>query len=212
MVRVKRDFTGVRFGQLSVLGDDEAASSSRNRFVFVRCTCGVEKSVRLASLVNMTTVSCGCGKKYHSLKHGHNKIGRRSSEYCSWDMMIARCTNPKATAYEHYGGRGISVCERWMDSFENFLSDMGLKPSSKHSLERLDNSKGYEPGNCIWATPKEQSRNTRRNIFITIDGDRRCVQDWDGVFGVGSGTIRSRLRLGWDPVKAVTTPVKSRRG
>jgi hypothetical protein len=93
--------------------------------------------------------------------HGHAQGGTTSHEYSIWSTMIQRCTNPKNKRYEYYGGRGITVCERWISSFENFIEDMGYKPSSKHSIDRIDNNKGYSPDNCRWGTIQEQSRNKR---------------------------------------------------
>ena len=202
---------GTRFGRLLVIAADRQRTGTTGRsYLIVRCDCGVEKSTRYDGLLSGATVSCGCKKKTHGLKHGHSRTGSRTSEYLSWATMVARCTNPKATGYEHYGGRGITVCTHWLNSFENFISDMGDKPGAGYSLERIDNARPYEPGNCKWATRMEQMRNTRRVVTITVNGETRCVEAWGMVFGVSARTIRSRLRLGWTPEDAVTRPVKKR--
>jgi hypothetical protein len=119
--------------------------------------------------------------------------------------MKERCTN---TAFKNYGGRGISVCQRWADSFEVFISDMGPRPSPKHSIDRIDNDGNYEPGNCRWATNLEQARNRRTNRVITLDGESLCLVDWAKRTGVDHRTISERLRKGWDERRAVLTPAR----
>lgn len=202
-----QDKTGQVFGDLRVLGKDENRSFPGTLYVNVVCKCGVEKSVRYSGMRDGSTVSCGCRKKLHGLKHGHNKIGKRTSEYCSWDAMIQRCNNPKYPVYAAYGGRGIRVCARWL-IFENFIHDMGLKPDSKMSIERKDNSMGYYPENCTWATQAQQMRNTRRTVKITIDGVTKCLTDWVKEFGIDRRTVLSRLRKGWAEDVAVLTPTR----
>lgn len=123
-----------------------------------------------------------------------------------WVGMIARCTRPSAPAFPRYGGRGITVCDRWRESFENFLTDMGPKPSPAHSLDRIDNDGPYSPENCRWATAKEQSRNKRTNFLLTIDGATKTVAEWAELFGVDPHRAYHRLHSGWDPVRAFTTP------
>ncbi|MDE1138152.1 MAG: hypothetical protein PW999_00565 [Paraburkholderia tropica] len=120
--------------------------------------------------------------------------------------MRSRCTNPGDISYQRYGARGISVCERW-DNFENFLADMGPRPTNSHSLEREDNNGNYEPGNCRWATAIEQSRNTRRNRMLTFDGRTQCVAKWADEIGIHRLTLQRRLRLGWSVEKTLSTPL-----
>ncbi|TCG09338.1 hypothetical protein BZM27_05925 [Paraburkholderia steynii] len=111
-----------------------------------------------------------------------------------WQDMWQRCTNPKTDRYPNYGGRGISVCERWK-SFENFFADMGQRPEGT-SIERKETNGNYEPSNCRWATPKEQGRNRTNNRFIEYNGERKCVSEWSEQFGIPHSTINNRLRLG----------------
>lgn len=119
--------------------------------------------------------------------------------------MIQRCTNPKAVSYPSYGGRGISVCARWR-TFQNFVADMGLRPAGT-SIERVNQNGNYEPGNCRWATPKEQARNTSRSIIVSIDGAMMCLKDWAQENGVRYNTIVVRLARGWDLKEALTVPI-----
>lgn len=120
--------------------------------------------------------------------------------------MVDRCENPQNKAFSHYGGRGIAVCARWR-SFKDFLTDAGSRPSPKHSIDRIDNDRGYEPGNVRWATQKEQTRNTRANKLLTFNGETLCMSEWAERTGIGSPTIRTRLVLGWSVADALTRPV-----
>jgi hypothetical protein len=135
--------------------------------------------------------------------------GSYTPEYRAWVRMIQRCENSNGPEFPGYGGRGIRVCARWRDSFEAFREDMGPKPSAGHSLDRFPDQNGdYEPGNCRWATNKQQSRNTRSNRLLTFNGETHCLAEWAAVTGVNSMALRSRLRKGWAVERALTTPVK----
>ena len=116
--------------------------------------------------------------------------------------MIARCYNPNNAAYNRYGGRGITVCKRWR-KFENFLADMGNRPSSKYSIDRIDNSGNYTRENCKWSTMKEQCRNRRNNRLLTLNGETHCVAEWVDIVGIRSDTIRARLKRGWSVERAL---------
>lgn len=139
-------------------------------------------------------------------KHG----GHGTLTYARWKSMIQRCTNPAATNFKDYGGKGISVCERWRQSFAAFLSDMGECPSVDMTLDRHDNSKGYEPGNCRWATMAEQNRNRSHCVMLTHNGITQNITDWAMALGMRPQTLTERLRLGWSPERALTQPVKTR--
>lgn len=119
--------------------------------------------------------------------------------------MWRRCTNPRRPQFRYYGGRGIRVCERWRD-FSVFLSDMGERPSPAHSPDRIDNDRGYEPGNVRWATQREQTRNRRTNVIVTAFGRAMTLAAWAEGFGINESTLRERLRRGWLPERAVTQP------
>jgi hypothetical protein len=205
-----RHAAGERFGRLVVVGYDRKGSWH------VRCDCGAQKAVTGTALRSGATTSCGCLaselKKSRATTHGQS-IGNGTPEYRTWSGIIDRCENPNATHYRHYGGRGIAVCARWRVSFENFLADMGHRPitdgpskRSRWEIERKDNDKGYEPGNCIWATRITQINNTRRNVFVEHDGRRLTIAQWAREVGIGPGTIRHRLDAGWPSDRALTTP------
>lgn len=128
--------------------------------------------------------------------------------YNVWSMMRQRCNDPNYDSYHHYGGRGIRVCDRWA-SFRKFIQDMGERPSPDHSLDRIDHNGHYEPGNCRWATSKQQARNRRCNRTLTHNGVTKCLAWWEEQTGIKWTTIRNRLDSGWPAEKALTHPVRS---
>lgn len=162
---------GARHGHWELLR--EVPSEKAHRKAEARCSCGTIKVVNLASVRAGQSRSCGsCRRSMNSRKHGM----WNSPEYRIWSGIKQRCLNPKGTAFHDYGGRGIRICERWADSFENFFADIGPRPSSRHSVERREVNGDYEPGNCFWATPDVQARNKRGNkwkrIVLLLAGDR----------------------------------------
>jgi hypothetical protein len=132
----------------------------------------------------------------------------KTREYAIWQAMVQRCTNPTSVNFHKYGARGITVCDAWRD-YSTFLADMGRRPSNEHSLERIDNERGYEPGNCRWATVKEQANNTRWNRRLTLNGETLTVAQWAERTGMKSNTIIYRLRRGWSDEKALTGPLQA---
>lgn len=130
------------------------------------------------------------------VKHGHAKRGATSKEYCAWANAVARCTNPGHPSFARYGARGITVCEKWLNSFAQFLADMGLSPSPKHTLERKNNDLGYSADNCRWATRKEQSINTRCSRGLTHNGRTMSVREWAKEIGVHHSTLQYRINRG----------------
>lgn len=149
------DMTGQRFSRLVVVRQSPLWRHGCAQWECL-CDCGERVTVNGHTLRNGNTRSCGC------LMRTHGESGPdRSPEYATWKGIKRRCSAPRCKDYKDYGGRGIRVCDRWLNSFENFLADMGRKPSPKHSIDRADNDGNYEPGNCRWATPSEQSKNRR---------------------------------------------------
>lgn len=146
-------------------------------------------------------------------KHGHHKRvdgkSKQSKTYQCWRNMLNRCRNPNVPAWKNYGGRGIAVCERWLD-FGNFLADMGERPEGMQ-IERIDNNGNYEPGNCRWANTGDQSRNRRVNKLATLNGVTQCISDWGVDLGIDESVIRHRIKAGWSDEEALTTPVGTKR-
>jgi hypothetical protein len=129
-----------------------------------------------------------------------------SPEYRAFQSIVDRCTNPKCHAYAGYGGRGISICDRWRKSPQAFLSDVRPRPSALHSIDRIDNNGNYEPGNVRWATKAEQVRNRNVTSILTFEGRTASVAEWAELTGINYNTVMSRLRLGWSAVSALTVP------
>jgi hypothetical protein len=159
-----KDLTNEQFGRLTAL---KPISKINGAYIWLcHCSCGIEVEVCSGSLKSGRTSSCGCLQK-ELARELHTKHGfSHTPEYNAWINMKLRCTSPKCKYYKDYGGRGIQVCERWRESFENFLSDMGKKPSPELSIDRINNDGNYEPGNCRWATKIEQTNNRKRKLRI----------------------------------------------
>lgn len=205
------EMTGTKWGRWEVLG--KAPTRPGGASWNCRCECGEAGIVRGVDLRKGLSKSCGCFSSDFTtaanLTHGYS----RTSIYSAWLSMIRRCAATKGQSYRNYGARGITVCERWHSSFENFLADMGQKPSPRHSLDRIDNDKGYSPDNCRWATRREQNNNRRGSCWIEFRGKRVSLGEALTVTGdiISQPAAKARLELGWDVEAALTTPVQSRR-
>jgi hypothetical protein len=201
------DLTGQCFDRWVVLGRAENTAQRQAQWL-CRCECGNERVLKSIVLRKRLSRSCGCLKleilAKRSTKHGHSPAAKVSPTYNSWAGMVARCTNPRHTHYAYYGGRGITVCDRWL-VFADFLADMGEKPNGL-SIDRIDNSKGYEPGNCRWATATRQMRNKRNNRILVFNGEPRSVAEWGEILGIPPAMIRDRMATGWTVEKALSTP------
>lgn len=213
------DMIGRRFGRLTVMSEAEPFRTSKRRYYAYTCACdcGRTKVVRSAHLRGGLVLSCGCFMRQRiretMITHGEYSRGP-SSEFMSWIAMIQRCENQNAEKFPDYGGRGITVCERWRSSFHNFLSDMGKKPSRKYTLDRRDNDGNYEPSNCRWATPTQQAANRRQRTnarLIKWRGEVLSVTDWAKKLGYPYNALFHRLDSGWSIEKTLTTPVRRRR-
>lgn len=189
------DLNQRRFGKLVPLRE-EGRKAGRVAWL-CRCDCGVEKVISSKHLLSGSTVSCGCHKR---------RAGGLTSMACysSWKFMWMRCTDRKQVRFHRYGGRGIGVCDRWKD-FAAFLEDMG-HPPPRHTLDRIDGNKGYDLANCRWATRKEQARNTCRNRYEEMDGQRRCVAEWAELHGLRPQSLIMRLNKGIPLREALTMP------
>lgn len=131
----------------------------------------------------------------------------QTPEYATWRRMKTRCYNPRFEGFQNYGGRGIKVCDRWRNSFANFIADMGPKPSPKHSIDRIDNDGNYTPTNCRWATRELQSNNRQVNHYLTHNGKTRGISAWARDLGCSPNAITMRLARGWSDEMALTIPI-----
>lgn len=197
---------GKRFGYLTVLrreGSERAAGKRHRATWLCQCECGQTVVVRGDKLRQGYKKSCGLnGHHYRSVFVESSRAEKRV-----WNGMLQRCYNPKSDAWEHYGGRGIRVCKRWKNSFSNFLSDVGPRPSSLHSIDRFPDMNGnYEPNNCRWATAKEQGRNKRDTVMVVFRGETISVTDYAEKIGIKAKMIKRRLERGWSVEDALTTP------
>ena len=185
---------GREYGKLTVV-----ARKGSNKFghplFFCKCKCGSSTVAKGADLRAGGYKSCGCLKR----TQGHN--GHVLGEV--WRGMLKRCKDHKSIGYKNYGGRGITVCDRWM-TFSNFVEDMYPSFKKGLTLDRIDNETGYCAENCRWATWKQQQRNTRRNRFLTLNGMTKCISEWSQSLGIPKTTIWNRLHRGWSVERALT--------
>jgi len=204
------DLTGQQFGQLTaqhIFG----RTSGRKVIWECVCSCGSTARVSTSDLRSGHTTSCGCTKAARisaaRTSHGDSRSSKpRAVEYVVWCQIKGRCTNSKLPGYKHYGARGITLCARWMQ-YENFLADMGRRPSPKHTVERKNGKLGYSPDNCVWATRDVQNNNTSRNHRLTYAGETLTLAQWAKRRGLKASTLRMRISsYGWDLKKALTTP------
>lgn len=200
------DMTGLRFGRLTVV---ERASNNKHNCVMwlCRCDCGKDVTVLGASLRNGSTRSCGCYSaecsRERSTTHGMHK----TRLYRIWDAMRCRCYSSSHKAFENYGGRGISVCPEWRDSFEAFRDWALLSGYSDDlTLDRKETDGNYEPSNCRWISLKDQQLNKRNNHLISYAGETHTVTEWAEITGISRNTLFARIRLGWPSEKIIETP------
>lgn len=187
-----------KFGRFTAI---RQIPSHRNKWL-CKCDCGNEKIVFASNLTRSHSTSCGCASRARVVTHGEST----SREYRAWINMKTRCESPGTPYFKFYGGRGISVCDRW-SSFENFKLDMGSRPSDRHSIDRIDVNGNYEPGNCRWATDKTQARNTRKQRLVTVDGRQMSLAEAVEGAGLIYSTVLHRLMRGMN-IEDALRPVK----
>lgn len=209
----RTDLLTKRFGKLFVVAQAERVEG--RAMWSCLCDCGKTVVVRQNNLISGDSTSCGC----KHVRHGRARSGVRDRTYNSWQSMLARVDGQRgAETAKNYSDRGIGVCARWR-SFDAFLEDMGVRPD-KMTLDRIDNDRGYECGvcdacieadhkkNCRWATQKQQQRNRRGNVFLTLNGETLCLSEWAERTGIRFNRLRIRLNSGWSVERTLTAPVK----
>lgn len=203
---------GKKFGRLLVMSVDKTVR--KNLYWTCKCDCGLVVRVAGTDLRNGHTKSCGCFMRdvmiRRNFRHGYAVRDVRPAEYGVWQDIKKRCSNERSFWYERYGGRGITICDRWAESFAVFYADMGPRLSNKHSIDRIDNDGNYCPENCRWATRAEQARNRCTTINLTFNGVTRCMSDWARHLGVHLSTIQARFREG-KPIHLILAPRAPRR-
>lgn len=208
--RKPANLSGKQFGRLTAIDMDH--SKQRRVYWNCRCQCGVIVSVSADKLTSGETKSCGCYNRdilaINKATHGLTRVGQHHPLYTVWCQMRARCQDPDNPAYHRYGGRGITVCERW-ERFDLFLSDMGDKPAPGLTIDRMDNDGPYSPDNCRWATRTEQARNRRSTVLVEFDGQSLTLSEWSKQLGIDRALLHARIhQLGWPIRKALTTPTR----
>ena len=209
---------GRKFGRLTITGKQPVTNN--HIYVMCMCDCGTQKIIDSNKLKTGHTKSCGCLKKETTAANNKKTKSthcecinhRVSTEYSTYSKMIFRCSNKGNPSYRN---RGIAVCDRWklgqdgLTGFECFLQDMGRRPSTKHSIDRIDNRGSYSPSNCRWATNKEQTNNREVTFYVENDGIKLPLTEWCEHFSINYHTVWTRIKKrGWDAWKAITTPTK----
>lgn len=196
------EITGRKYGKFTVVAVHERRTE---RSVWrCRCECGAERLTQMRTLID--GLKCKVCDEHHLRTHG---MTRTSPEFRAWSSAWDRCRNPKHPAWSNYGGRGLTVCDEWRD-FQAFYKELGPRPAGM-SLDRIDNSLGYEPGNCRWATRADQANNRRVTRMITIDGRTKSLSQWCEETGVPVTRALGRMKHGWPEAEAVTDAADRRR-
>ena len=195
---MQENLIGKIFGRLTVLSIVNSLSK-KHSYLNCICICGTEKKIRKDHLISGKILSCGCFMieciKERTTIHGGSAANKRTPEYMSWRAMIQRINSKSYHARHTYKGKNISICKRWRKSFPNFLSDMGLKPTRSHTLDRFPNKNGdYKPSNCRWATIKEQQNNRTNNRHLTYKGSTKSISEWATFFDVTHSTLSRHLK------------------
>lgn len=210
--RKPADITGKRFGRL-VAVEFAGWNKFKNRQWKCICDCGNEHFATAGTLLNGSCNSCGCLKSDIVITRNttHGLLRKHPVEYAVWCGVKSRCNCKSHTSWKYYGGRGITICKRWNDSFACFLDDMGPRVDSTMTIERVDNSKGYKPDNCIWANMSIQGRNTRKTVRLKYKGKNTTIPELSERSGIGTEVIRRRIKRGWTVEESVSVPSGSGR-
>lgn len=201
---------GTTYNYLTIIKEGDVTITSggnKKRTAICKCKCGIIKKFDISPVINSTVKSCGC----YSAKIASERMKTRNRthgmyntpENNTWQSMKKRCNNKSHISYKHYGGRKIKVCDEWNSSFENFYRDMGERPSEKHSLDRVDNNKGYSKENCRWATKTQQARNQRSNVLIEYKGEKKCLQEWADLLGFSWQKLHYQIFIAKHDLKKV---------
>jgi hypothetical protein len=202
MVRKLPDLVGQKFHCLTVIRNAGKTDHGKTLY-FCECDCGGSKTAAATNLITGSVKSCGC-QRGRKDTHGMSK----TNTYRIYQAMKNRCYNPKNKAYKSYGGREITICDRWLESFENFYEDMGECPQG-YSIERKDVDSDYEPNNCEWILINDQGLNKTSNRFITFEGQTKCLSQWAEEKNILAATIADRIdKRGWSLDKALNSPVR----
>lgn len=199
MTRPRADLSNQTFGRLTAI----EYFGTNSALWICRCTCGAIKKVRSGDLKAGTVKSCGCLQVDENKSRAKHNLCD-SKLYSVWGNIKKRCYNPKSEFYSYYGGRGIKVCDGWLESFENFYNDMKEGYKEGLTIERIDNNGHYCKENCRWATRKEQGQNKRNNILYK----GKTLAEWADIKGINYFTLKRRLELGWSWEKALNTPIR----
>lgn len=199
-----KDRSNVKYGRLTAI----RWLRDENGKLKWECNCDCGKTILANSNdLGVNTRSCGCLRREQSSKRFSTHGLSKTRTYNIWWAIKLRCNYPSSRHFYRYGGKGISVCERWNSKFENFLEDMGECPSNKHSIDRIDSNGNYVPENCRWATETQQAQNISTNLNITWNGETKCVTQWERDLGLPLHFLQQRItRRGWSIEKAFTTP------
>lgn len=209
--RRSENITGVRFGRLTAITRFHARPDGKAEWV-CRCNCGNYAVVLATRLRRGYIRSCGCLGRDTTAQRNRKHGLAKSPEHVIWLAIKQRCFNSNCQAYSYYGGRGITMCERWSKSFAAFLEDMGPRPSRYHEIDRINNNGNYEPDNCRWATRIDQANNKRNSVFLVFNGRRQTAIQWSRELGISRSTIDNRRRKGWPDEQVLATPIDNGRG
>ncbi len=206
---MRNDLIGKRFGKLVI------REMLMYRMCLSDCDCGaMGVKRRYDHIESGRASSCGCARgefvSQNRSVHGEGRNGKKTVEFKLWLGMRQRCLDKNSLNYKDYGGRGVTIAPEWVSDFPAFLAHMGRRPSPDHSIDRIDNEKGYQPGNVKWSTRKEQCRNRRTSRFLLARGVSKTISEWAEITGIPQATLRRRVVAGWDAEKCLSEPIRQR--